>query len=306
MKQLCIGFICGIVVCCGMWVLTQHETIAEATEYDRGGETQGGPALGVKQCLGDLNGDGVVNVSDLLILLGNWGQCPGACASGEGNCCENNGTPGCDNPACCEAVCAVDSYCCDFEWDSECAWVAENKFNDLCDCGPESFCGDGVCDPGEDCESCPEDCGECSPCDSGDGNCCVINSTPGCDNPACCNAVCDVDPYCCNVEWDSACALQAAGKFNDLCDCGPGTVCGDGVCDPGEDCENCPEDCGECPCDGGSGGDCCENNGTPGCDNPACCEAVCAVDPYCCDNAWDSICADQAANDFNDECGCTL
>jgi len=28
-------------------------------------------------CPGDLNGDGVVNVSDLLILLGNWGECPG-------------------------------------------------------------------------------------------------------------------------------------------------------------------------------------------------------------------------------------
>lgn len=26
--------------------------------------------------LGDLNGDGVVNVSDLLILLGSWGECP--------------------------------------------------------------------------------------------------------------------------------------------------------------------------------------------------------------------------------------
>jgi hypothetical protein len=28
-------------------------------------------------CPGDLNGDDVVNVSDLLILLGNWGSCPG-------------------------------------------------------------------------------------------------------------------------------------------------------------------------------------------------------------------------------------
>jgi len=30
-------------------------------------------------CIGDLNGDGVVNVSDLLILLGAWGQCGDPC-----------------------------------------------------------------------------------------------------------------------------------------------------------------------------------------------------------------------------------
>jgi hypothetical protein len=30
-------------------------------------------------CLGDLNGDGVVDVSDLLALLGDWGPCSGAC-----------------------------------------------------------------------------------------------------------------------------------------------------------------------------------------------------------------------------------
>ncbi len=31
-----------------------------------------------------------------------------------------------------------------------------------------------------------------------------------------------------------------------------------------------------------------------GCDDPACQGAVCAVDSFCCDNAWDGICADEA------------
>jgi len=36
-------------------------------------------------CPGDLNGDTVVNVSDLLILLGDWGSCPGCAADLNGD-----------------------------------------------------------------------------------------------------------------------------------------------------------------------------------------------------------------------------
>lgn len=52
------------------------------------------------------------------------------------------------------------------------------------------------------------------------------------------------------------------------------------------------------PCGPGAG-DCCSANGTPGCNNASCCETVCAIDPYCCETAWDSICADEA----KDLCG---
>ena len=50
----------------------------------------------------------------------------------------------------------------------------------------------------------------------------------------------------------------------------------------------------------GAGGDpdaggCFVANGTPGCDDSACCEATCAEDPFCCNSFWDAICADEAA-----------
>lgn len=48
------------------------------------------------------------------------------------------------------------------------------------------------------------------------------------------------------------------------------------------------------PCDIDSG-NCCEANGTPGCDDPLCCDAVCAADAHCCDVAWDAACVDIAA-----------
>ncbi|MHC4909594.1 MAG: hypothetical protein ACYTF9_07760, partial [Planctomycetota bacterium] len=155
---------------------------------------------------------------------------------GEGDCCQPNGTPGCDDGACCAAVCAADAFCCDIEWDSACA--------------SDAF---------ELCDGCMT-CGA-----SGAGNCCVDNGTPFCDDAACCEAVCAVDPFCCDTEWDGTCAGEADG----LC-AGCFSAC------PGE-------------------GDCCVNNGTPGCDDAGCCKAVCAADAFCCDNNWDSICAGDAA-----------
>jgi len=58
-----------------------------------------GPCPG---CDADLNGDDVVNVSDLLILLGAWGACPappdptGACCFDDGSCIPDLSASGCD------------------------------------------------------------------------------------------------------------------------------------------------------------------------------------------------------------------
>jgi len=41
-------------------------------------------------------------------------------------------------------------------------------------------------------------------------------------------------------------------------------------------------------------GDCFTPHPTPGCDDPACCDAVCFNDPFCCDTAWDNACVDGA------------
>jgi hypothetical protein len=41
--------------------------------------------------------------------------------------------------------------------------------------------------------------------------------------------------------------------------------------------------------------DCFVPQGTPGCSNDACESLVCAIDPFCCNNSWDSVCAGEAA-----------
>jgi len=47
-------------------------------------------------------------------------------------------------------------------------------------------------------------------------------------------------------------------------------------------------------CTVATGSDCCIANGTPGCDDLACQTAMCALDPFCCSNSWDAICAGNA------------
>jgi hypothetical protein len=61
----------------------------------------------------------------------------------------------------------------------------------------------------------------------------------------------------------------------------------------------CP---GTGPCGASDAGGCFEANGTPGCDDQSCCQTVCAVEPSCCDVAWDTACKD-LANELCGNCG---
>jgi hypothetical protein len=82
--------------------------------------------------------------------------------------------------------------------------------------GSSAVCGDATCDPGEDECNCSDDCGTPpateTTCDDGiDEDC---DTYTDCDD-----ADCDTDPACFNP-----------------CD-------GDGICETGEDCNNCAGDC---------------------------------------------------------------
>ncbi len=231
--------------------------------------------------LGDLDGDGYVGIIDFLALLSSWGSCPqpcppscaadldGDCAAGiadfllllggwvsppappacprNGDCCDPHGSAGCDDPACCDAVCAADPFCCEAIWDAACV----NGAQALCGCAPPKACAAG--------------------------DCCAVAGLggPGCGDPACCESICDfVDPFCCQVLWDGACALWAI----QFCDCPPL------VCSP-------------------DAGSCCFPNGGLGCNDLECCALVCEqIDPFCCEAAWDSICA-SIAGDVCKVCG---
>lgn len=112
-----------------------------------------------------------------------------------------------------------------------------------------------------------EDLGPSS-CGAGAGSCFTDddpqqgNGTPGCEDVDVCEAVCDLDPCCCDTAWDGLCARKAKGIV-----------------------EGFPE------CDGGDGG-CVTANGSPGCDDADCCNDVCKLDPFCCLFEWDQKCVE--------------
>ena len=102
-----------------------------------------------------------------------------------------------------------------------------------------SLCGNKVCDPGENCSTCPNDCisgvtgGSCSLCFKGacDGICHPKKDGPDCAD--CWPTYCCGDGICEGEEDNSNCSV----------DC-PVSDCGDGTCSNDEDQCSCHVDCG--------------------------------------------------------------
>ncbi len=82
--------------------------------------------------------------------------------------------------ACAEAVCAVDSYCCETEWDDVCVGEVDLY---CVDCHDECVVGEALNDS----------CGDCA------------------------TDVCAEDPFCCETEWDDLCVEEA--EVQGSCSC---------------------------------------------------------------------------------------
>ncbi len=174
--------------------------------------------------------------------LGCYSRSSMACALGD-HPCDEIGAPGCNVGECCNAVCAVRRCCCSVEWDEECVALAK----ELCILGVN--------------------CGELSP---HHGPCSEPSELPGCQEAACCVAVCEIDPACCLDEWDVFCVDLGS----QLCGFPP-------LCDPGP--RQQPKPCG-----------CIGLASSAGCTCPLLCNEICALDPSCCAGNWDSWCSAQA------------
>ena len=57
------------------------------------------------------------------------------------------------------------------------------------------------------------------------------------------------------------------------------------------------------PCGDPASGACDESNGSPGCDDLECCQAVCGLDPFCCEGIWDDACVAFALDNCDDDDG---
>ncbi|GHW02248.1 hypothetical protein AGMMS50249_0340 [candidate division SR1 bacterium] len=106
----------------------------------------------------------------------------------------------------------------------------------VCDSPIGSSCGDGKIDDDEDCQSCPEDVGECTSI-CGDG---IVDPGETCKN-------CSKDvPICGDPDKPGTGGTGSTGGTGDI-------KCGNGVIDEGETCKNCAKDVQRCstPCGNG-------------------------------------------------------
>ncbi len=95
------------------------------------------------------------------------------------------------------------------------------------------------------------------------GSCITAHQNPGCENVDCCQLVCSADPFCCQSQWDSTCADEGWAW--------------------------CVASCGAV-----LAGDCLAPHEDPACSDPSCCDTICTADPFCCQQQWDDVCAQQA------------
>lgn len=208
-------------------------------------------------------GDGLDNDGDSLIDFPEDTDCtsttaefenPQMAVCGDGMC----SSP--EDPCICPADCGsppvsevVGSTCTD-ALDNDCDGTGDCA--DL-DCASEPICvmscdNDGVCDPGEDCFSCSNDCvsgpiAECGngTCEAGDGEDCV-------SCPADCNGQQSGNPnnrFCCgdgDGQGPLPCSNALCSSGGYLCEDQPAGpyCCGDGACEGAEDSLICSVDCG--------------------------------------------------------------
>jgi hypothetical protein len=193
------------------------------------------------------------------------GQGGGGCGKTSPNdCCTASVTPGCSDATCCEAVCAVDPFCCIDAWSQSCAAQAlqlcttcndicgEPNGNDCCTPSQTPGCSDAACcetvcaiDPtccifGWDADCASSASLLCKPCGGGGsvcgdpmaGDCCTLSQFAGCSDAVCCETVCAVDPSCCDLFWDMDC-VNSAKTMCESCGAPPcaGDVTGDGTVD---------------------------------------------------------------------------
>lgn len=258
-------------------------------------------------------------------------DCPGSeCYDATGDCFSANGTPGCQDGFCCDAVCARDPECCFYEWDALCATEAE----EICIApSPNDHCVDATGITGEgnfsfDTSVATTDGPPHETCGEGDEEQQIFGEVWHCWTASCTDTV--YVRTCGLTEVDTRIAVYEGCE----------------TCPPvGDDLLSCNDDfCGfehqaaqsqvsfgavagqdylvrtgtPFGAEGGPGmlnvvcglpdhpacpgpEECCEGADTPGCIDELCCETICACDAFCCEVAWDDTCAGTGTD--NSGCG---
>lgn len=109
----------------------------------------------------------------------------------------------------------------------------------------------------------------------GGNSCCDSSFFPGCTEPEIQQCVCNLDSFCCEVQFDDACAA-AASRCGAVCEVEPEPV--------------------------NATSDCCTATAEPGCADETIVTCVCSADPQCCTGSFDEVCVSQAISECDAAC----
>jgi cysteine-rich repeat protein len=174
-------------------------------------------------------GDGIVSppdeTCDNAILAGQSGACPANCDDGE-NCTKDSATGSIEK---CNITCSHETIINCISGDGCCPKGCTIANDDDC----TAKCGDGVLTPPETCDYAIHagEAGAC-PADCNDGNACTTDSMAG--SAAKCNVTCHHQTILKCQSGDGCCA--AGCNNNNDSECSP--VCGNGVVEAGEQCDD--------------------------------------------------------------------
>jgi hypothetical protein len=248
------------------------------------------PACGSKVCGSDGCG-------------GSCGTCPTGQSCSSAGQCTSTCTPACGSKVCGSDGCGGSCGTCPAGQACSSAGQCTSACTPSCSgkvCGSDGCGGTcGACPSGQTCNTsgqCNASAGCAHPiCSSG------TKLTSTCDS--CAGAICAQDSYCCTVAWDSWCVWEVSFICGQSCGtCSPacgGKVCGDdgcggscGTCSTGQSCNSTgqcasPSTCSHAICSAGA-------KLKSGCD--PCATKICALDEWCCNVSWDSICVGEVSS----------
>jgi len=133
----------------------------------------------------------------------------------QGETCENDEfcgatdpfDPPCGTAACCTPPNAPNGEGCENLPQADCEAILDVDGNPA------------VWQPGRVCDEGPQGCIPWT-CRFSDQSCLNTHNAPGCDNASCCAFVCNLDAFCCDIQWDATCVQRTQQALEDG-DCAP-------------------------------------------------------------------------------------
>ncbi|NUN14271.1 MAG: hypothetical protein HUU55_11630 [Myxococcales bacterium] len=163
--------------------------------------------------------DGNGCTTDVCLAAVGCVHVPSDMCCGDGVCTDNELSVGDCLQDCALALCTPTSstptlgYCDDNGCASKPGRICKAVSDIECKCvKTKAVCGDGFCGAEENCANCGLDCGQCEI-----APCMTETKSPGCIDTTCQSCVCQLDPFCCEVQWDSLCVQQAQGVCGKAC-----------------------------------------------------------------------------------------